>query len=94
MNAFKRTLKVMLVIQKDLIFIVAAGIVSAAVAAPSQPAKGDPATFIEPTDIPHKHCAGSCISRGAVQWYCKPDQTCSINCSTAPPNMQCLGGSD
>lgn len=47
------------------------------------------ATFIEPKDAPHRHCSGSCVKTGALQWFCRPDQTCSLDCATAPPKMHC-----
>jgi len=56
--------------------------------------KDAPLSFSEPVGVPHKHCAGSCISRGSLQWYCRADQTCALNCSTAPPGMECHGGED
>lgn len=46
-------------------------------------------TFVEPTDAPHRHCSGSCLKTGALQWFCRPDQTCSLDCGTAPPKMHC-----
>ncbi|MGH1587621.1 hypothetical protein ACRBEV_03785 [Methylobacterium phyllosphaerae] len=46
-------------------------------------------TFIEPTDAAHRHCSGSCMKTGALQWFCRPDQTCSLDCATAPPKMHC-----
>lgn len=46
-------------------------------------------TFVEPTDTPHRHCSGSCLKTGALQWFCRPDQTCSLDCGTAPPKMHC-----
>ncbi|WP_041372403.1 hypothetical protein [Methylobacterium radiotolerans] len=48
-----------------------------------------PASFVEPTDAAHRHCSGSCLKTGALQWFCRPDQTCSIDCATAPPKMHC-----
>jgi len=71
-----------------------AGVLSTAAAEPSTRATDAKATLIEPVDMPHKHCAGSCISRGSLQWYCRPEQTCALNCSTAPPTMECTGGED
>ena len=63
-------------------------------AASPQIRKDAPLSFSEPVGVPHKHCAGSCISRGSLQWYCRADQTCELNCSTAPPGMECHGGED
>ncbi|EHP93967.1 hypothetical protein MetexDRAFT_1188 [Methylorubrum extorquens DSM 13060] len=61
----------------------------------SSPVRNDPPlSFSEPVGVPHRHCAGSCISRGSLQWYCRADQTCELNCSTAPPAMECHGGED
>ncbi|RUP14315.1 MAG: hypothetical protein EKK43_12225 [Methylobacterium sp.] len=57
-----------------------------------QPSAGSPdapATFVEPMDGPHRHCSGSCMKTGALQWICRRDQTCSIDCATAPPKMHC-----
>lgn len=48
-----------------------------------------PPTFIEPTDAAHRHCSGACLKSGALQWFCRPDQTCSLDCGTAPPKMHC-----
>jgi hypothetical protein len=56
--------------------------------------KNAPLSFTEPEDVPHRHCAGSCVSRGSLQWYCRADQTCALNCATAPPDMECRGGAD
>ncbi|WP_342107014.1 hypothetical protein [Methylobacterium sp. SI9] len=47
------------------------------------------ATFIEPTDAEHRHCSGSCQKTGALQWFCRPDQACSLDCATAPPKIHC-----
>nr|WP_080579840.1 hypothetical protein [Methylorubrum extorquens] len=46
-------------------------------------------TFIEPTDAPHRHCAGACLKSGTLQWFCRPDQTCSLDCNTSPPYRHC-----
>jgi len=46
-------------------------------------------TFIEPTDAAHRHCSGACLKSGALQWFCRPDQTCSLDCGSAPPKMHC-----
>lgn len=46
-------------------------------------------SFIEPTDTPHRHCGGACLKSGALQWYCRPDQTCSLDCNTSPPHRHC-----
>jgi hypothetical protein len=48
-----------------------------------------PASFAEPTDAAHRHCSGSCLKTGALQWFCRPEQTCSLDCATAPPKMHC-----
>ncbi|KST61145.1 hypothetical protein AO398_00195 [Methylobacterium sp. GXS13] len=48
-----------------------------------------PASFVEPTDAAHRHCSGSCLKTGALQWFCRPEQTCSLDCATAPPKMHC-----
>ncbi|AIQ94006.1 protein of unassigned function [Methylobacterium oryzae CBMB20] len=29
------------------------------------------------------------MKTGALQWICRRDQTCSIDCATAPPKMHC-----
>ncbi|WP_336489555.1 hypothetical protein [Methylobacterium nigriterrae] len=52
----------------------------------SHDANGD---FVEPANAPHRHCSGSCPKRGTLQWFCKPHQTCSLDCGTAPPHMHC-----
>lgn len=67
---------------------------SPATAGHTQARKYPPLSFSEPVGVPHKRCAGSCISRGSLQWYCKADQTCELKCSTAPPGMECHGGGD
>lgn len=67
---------------------------TSATAGPSRVRNDPPLSFSEPVGVPHKHCAGSCISRGALQWYCRADQTCELNCSTAPPGMECHGGDE
>jgi hypothetical protein len=43
------------------------------------------ASFVEPTDAAHRNCSGSCLETGALQWFCRPEQTCSLDCGTAPP---------
>ncbi|GAN48032.1 hypothetical protein ME121_2045 [Methylobacterium sp. ME121] len=48
-----------------------------------------PASFVEPTDAAHRHCSGSCLKTGALQWFCRPDQSCSLDCGSAPPKMHC-----
>lgn len=61
-------------------------------AALAQPSPGSPdaaATFVEPSDAPHRHCSGSCLKTGSLQWFCRPDQTCSLDCGTAPPKRHC-----
>ena len=61
-----------------------------AAGAPQPAASPDaPPTFIEPTDAAHLHCSGACLKSGALQWFCRPDQTCSLDCGTAPPKMHC-----
>jgi hypothetical protein len=67
---------------------------SPTLARPSGPPRAVPPSFTEPVGVPHKHCAGSCISRGSLQWSCRAEQTCSLNCSTAPPDMGCLNQED
>jgi hypothetical protein len=47
------------------------------------------ATSVEPMDAAHRHCSGSCLKTGALQWFCRPDQTCWLDCRTAPPRMHC-----
>lgn len=75
--------------------ILALGTSIAPVAAePPRVRKDPPLSFIEPVGVPHRHCTASCISRGSVQWYCRANQTCVINCSTAPPGMECHGGEE
>ncbi|MGA4555538.1 hypothetical protein [Methylorubrum aminovorans] len=46
-------------------------------------------TFVEPENAPHLHCSGACLKSGTLQWFCKPEQTCSLDCGTAPPHMHC-----
>lgn len=61
----------------------------AALAQPSLRSPDAAATFIEPSDARHRHCSGSCLKTGSLQWFCRPDQTCSLDCGTAPPKMHC-----
>jgi hypothetical protein len=63
-----------------------AALVEARTAARSPDAKP---TFIEPTDAPHRHCAGACLKSGTLHWFCRPEQACSLDCNTAPPNRHC-----
>jgi hypothetical protein len=46
-------------------------------------------TFIEPIDAPHRHCAGACLKSGALHWFCRPEQTCSLDCNANPPHRHC-----
>ena len=46
-------------------------------------------TFVEPIDAPHRHCSGACLKSGTMQWFCRPDQTCSLDCNASPPHMHC-----
>ncbi|MER2268286.1 hypothetical protein ABS774_24800 [Methylobacterium oxalidis] len=56
-----------------------------------QPARSRDAepTFAEPAIEAHRHCSGACLKSGSLQWFCRPDQTCSLDCGTAPPKMHC-----
>ncbi|WP_194075101.1 hypothetical protein [Methylobacterium durans] len=75
----------------------AALLILAAVATSASPTRagqraGSPdatGTFVEPANTPHRHCSGSCLKSGTLQWFCKPHQTCSLDCGTAPPHMHC-----
>lgn len=62
------------------------GLVQAQTAVRSPDAKP---TLIEPTDAPHRHCAGACLKSGTLHWFCRPDQACSLDCTTAPPHRHC-----
>ncbi len=46
-------------------------------------------TFVEPASAPHRHCSGSCLKSGTLQWFCKPHQACGLDCGTTPPHMHC-----
>jgi hypothetical protein len=46
-------------------------------------------TFVEPTSAPHRHCSSACLKSGTLQWFCRPNQTCSLDCNTSPPHMHC-----
>lgn len=72
-----------------LILVLVTSVASAVQAqglARSPDAKG---TFVEPENAPHLHCSGACLKSGTLQWFCKPGQTCSLDCGTAPPHMHC-----
>ncbi|WP_091981104.1 hypothetical protein [Methylobacterium sp. 13MFTsu3.1M2] len=72
--------------------LVLAAVVVSASPTQARPTAGSPdakGTFVEPANAPHRHCAGSCLRSGALQWFCKPHQTCSLDCGTAPPRMHC-----
>lgn len=72
-----------------LILVLVTSVASAVQAqepARSPDAKG---TFVEPVNAPHLHCSGACLKSGTLQWFCKPGQTCSLDCGTAPPHMHC-----
>ncbi|QGY06099.1 hypothetical protein MMSR116_09235 [Methylobacterium mesophilicum SR1.6/6] len=67
-------------------------ILASASPAQAQPTAGSPdakGMFVEPANAPHRHCAGACLRSGTLQWFCKPHQTCSLDCGTAPPRMHC-----
>ena len=40
-------------------------------------------TFVEPIDVPHRHCGGSCLKSGELSWFCR------LVCAIAPPKMHC-----
>jgi hypothetical protein len=64
---------------------------SGSLARAQQPARSPDAnaTFIEPTNAAHRHCSGSCLKSGSLQWFCRPEQACSLDCGTSPPKMHC-----
>lgn len=65
----------------------AAGLSAALAQQPARSPDADP-TFVEPQTA-HRHCSGSCVKSGSLQWFCRPDQTCSLDCGTAPPKRHC-----
>ena len=69
-------------------FALLAGLSPAPAQQPARSPDADP-TFVEPKDTAHRHCAGSCVKSGSLQWYCRADQTCSLDCGTAPPKRHC-----
>ncbi|WP_091682971.1 hypothetical protein [Methylobacterium sp. 275MFSha3.1] len=72
--------------------LVLAAVVVSASPTQARPTAGSPdakGTFVEPANAHHRHCAGACLRSGALQWFCKPHQTCSLDCGTAPPRMHC-----
>ncbi|SDA28978.1 hypothetical protein SAMN02799622_04389 [Methylobacterium sp. UNC378MF] len=67
-------------------------VAASASATRANPGAGSPdaeGTFVEPADAPHRHCSGSCLKSGSLQWFCKPHQTCSLDCGSTPPRMHC-----
>ena len=69
-----------------------AAVMASASAILAQSRAGSPdarGTFVEPANAPHRHCSGSCLKSGTLRWFCKPHQTCSVDCGTAPPHMHC-----
>ncbi|WP_081636543.1 MULTISPECIES: hypothetical protein [unclassified Methylobacterium] len=72
-------------------FPILAAVIGLSTAHAQGPARSPDAapTFVEPTNAAHRHCSGSCLKNGALQWFCRPDQTCSLECGTAPPKRRC-----
>ena len=72
--------------------LIVAALAASGSVAHAQPRPGSPdarGTFVEPANAPHRHCSGSCLKSGTLRWFCKPHQTCSLDCGTAPPHMHC-----
>ena len=73
-------------------FLALVTIAATAPATRAEPGAGSPdakGTFIEPANAPHRHCSGSCLKSGTLHWFCKPRQTCSLDCGSTPPHMHC-----
>lgn len=48
-----------------------------------------PARMTHPVKELHRHCGGSCLKSGSLSWYCKPTQSCGLDCYTSPPARYC-----
>ncbi|MBP1179895.1 hypothetical protein JOE48_001859 [Methylobacterium sp. PvR107] len=73
-------------------FLALAMVTARASATHAEPGAGSPdakGAFVEPADVPHRHCSGSCLKSGTLQWFCKPHQTCQLDCGSTPPHMHC-----
>lgn len=44
---------------------------------------------VHPDRQAHRHCGGACLRSGLLSWYCRPTQTCALDCASSPPQMHC-----